>query len=158
MLLSLLTDVNLKDLHKKRSDGMRIIDSLYEAYRGHGAIPHEAKDTKERYFSVFDVAMQCRLGCWVQDYVEVVCADRYLASNDPLEAQLLDGNFIKEWCQRCLQRSETDVVTALKSESLFKQFCSRSLQQELSSANTLVNVLAALDRLASSPGGHRTDE
>ncbi len=38
-----------------------------------------------------------------------VCGDTQLTSNDALEAQLLDGSFVKDWCNSSLKELEKRV-------------------------------------------------
>lgn len=44
-----------------------------------------------------------------QDFVELVCGDVTLTSNDPLDAFLLDGGFVRSWAQSWLQRLQKQV-------------------------------------------------
>lgn len=162
--LAALVAANPRELHRRRADGSRLLDSLYETCRVAGLCPPArggagaaagrpgASADEERYFLVFDAALQNQLGCWVQDYVEVVCADRHLTSNDPLEAWLLDGDLVKAWSCACLQRAEQAAVAALTSDHAFGAFAATQLQQQLAQARVLVSVLKALDRIRSGSG------
>ncbi|KXZ46899.1 hypothetical protein GPECTOR_39g393 [Gonium pectorale] len=153
--LSALAACNLKELHLKRADGSRILDSLHATCRSAGLIPHGTPDAtpKERYLAVFDAALTGGLGCWILDYVEVVCADRHLTSNDPLEAYLLDGGFVKAWAQAALQAAEQAATSALQSDSAFLAFQAGPLQRQLSQIRILTTVLRALDRIRAIAAG-----
>ncbi|KAG2433091.1 hypothetical protein HYH02_012794 [Chlamydomonas schloesseri] len=154
--LSQLASCNLKELHLKRADGSRILDSLHATCRAANVIPATAPDAtpKERYLAVFDAALGGGLGCWILDYVEVVCADRHLTSNDPLEAYLLDGGFVKAWAAACLQRAEQAATSALTADMAFHSFqASGQLQAQLAQTRVLVAVLRALDRIRAAAAG-----
>ncbi|KAG2435928.1 hypothetical protein HXX76_007123 [Chlamydomonas incerta] len=154
--LSQLASCNLKELHLKRADGSRILDSLHATCRAANVIPASAPDAtpKERYLAVFDAALAGGLGCWILDYVEVVCADRHLTSNDPLEAYLLDGGFVKAWAAACLARAEQAATSALTADMAFHSFqSSGQLQGQLAQTRVLVAVLRALDRIRAAAAG-----
>lgn len=154
--LSQLASCNLKELHLKRADGSRILDSLHASCRAAKVIPASAPDAtpKERYLAVFDAALAGGLGCWILDYVEVVCADRHLTSNDPLEAYLLDGGFVKAWAAACLARAEQAATSALTADMAFHSFqSSGQLQGQLAQTRVLVAVLRALDRIRAAAAG-----
>ena len=169
--LTALAAANPRELHRRRADGVRLIDGLHEQCRAAGLCPAPAQalqwsvsplappssppsQEEERYFAVFDAALANRLGVWVIDYVELVCADRYLTSNDPLEAWLLDGEFVKAWCSTCLKRAEQAAVGSLTSDQTFAAFsASGQLQQQLAQARVLAGVLRSLDRIRSGGRG-----
>lgn len=153
--LAALASCNLKELHLKRADGSRMLDTLYQACRSSGQIPVGAPEHStptDRYLAVFDAALHSCMGCWILDYVQLVCADRHLTSNDPLEAYLLDGGFVKTWAQGCLQRAEAQVSAALQTDAAFRS-CEEQLQRQLSQARVLVAVLRALDAIRAGAAG-----
>lgn len=76
-----------------------------------------------------------------------MCADQHLASHDPTEAQLLDGQFVKEWCQSVLRESQEQLQSALQTDAQLAAYITVQLQRELSKANVLVSVLNALGRI-----------
>jgi len=145
---------SLKELHHRRGDGTRVLDAIYEACSSSGLVKKAATDVRSRYERVFDAALESLMGCWIIDYVEEVCGDRHLTSNDPVDAQLLDGQFVKEWCQSTLQHMESELVTTLKNEQLFQQFQTRELQKQIGKANVLVDVLHALARIRNTGGAY----
>ncbi|GLC41829.1 hypothetical protein PLESTM_001250000 [Pleodorina starrii] len=153
--LAVLASCNLKELHLKRADGSRILDSLHATCRAARLIPAGTPDgsPRERYLAVFDAALNGGLGCWILDYVEVVCADRHLTSNDPLEAYLLDGGFVKAWAQARLQRAEQAATSALANDASFHAFQASHLQQQLAQMRVLVSVLRSLDRIRAVAAG-----
>lgn len=102
---------------------------------------------------VFDVALE-HMGCWVIDYVEEVCGDPALTSNDPAEAQLLDGEFVRSWCEKTLQQIESAVVAALMSDQQFRQFQATQLHTELGKVSILLSVLEALERIRNVGDSH----
>ena len=62
-----------------------------------------------------------------------------------MEAYLLDGEFVKAWCQQNLATAEQAVVSALTNEQSYSAFVTGSLGSYLSKVNVLVRVLQALD-------------
>lgn len=153
--LHVLASCNLKELHLKRADGSRILDSLHATCRAAGLIATGTPDgsPRDRYLAVFDAALCNDLGCWVLDYVEVVCADRHLTSNDPLEAYLLDGGFVKAWAQACLQRAEQVSTSALIDDASFCKFQTEGLPKHLAQMRLLVSLLRSLDRIRTGTAG-----
>ncbi|GIL57382.1 hypothetical protein Vafri_12634 [Volvox africanus] len=154
-LLDVLSSCSLKELHLKRADGNRIMDSLYKTCITKKLIPssNPAGNSYQCYVAVFDAALNGGLGLWILDYVEVVCADRYLTSSDPLEAQLLDGGFVKDWAQGRLKRAEEVIDAALGSDAALSTFQSSQLQQQLAQMRVLVSVLRSLDRIRTIAAG-----
>lgn len=148
-LLQLLASQPLKELHHRRSDGTRQIDELYAACSSSGLIASPANDVRSRYECVFDVALSASFGVWLIDYVEEVCGDTTLLSNDPAEAQLLDGEFVRAWCEKALHGIEASVVAALKSEQLFQHYLAKQLHREQGKVAVLLSVLQALQRIRS---------
>lgn len=81
-----------------------------------------------------------------------VCGDQHLASHDPMEAQLLDGGFVKDWCQASLAASQEQLRSALASDTQLSTYVSHHLQRELSKAHVIVSVLQALGRIHGAAG------
>ncbi|GIL89720.1 hypothetical protein Vretifemale_17493 [Volvox reticuliferus] len=154
-LLDVLGSCNLKELHLKRADGNRTMDFLHKTCIVKKLIPSNAPagNSYQCYVAVFDAALNGGLGLWILDYVEVVCADRYLTSSDPLEAQLLDGGFVKDWAQGRLKRAEDVIEAALGSDAALSTFQSSQLQQQLAQMRMLVSVLRSLDRIRTVAAG-----
>lgn len=151
--LELLVQASPKELHCKQADGTRVIDKLYEACCSAGLVPPQpaaASSTKgaveHRYCAIFDAALNHGLGCWLIDYVELVVADRHLSSSDSVDAYLLDGEFMKAWCQQHLQQIEQTLAQALASDASLAQFAA-SVAAHLSRVNALVRILQALQQL-----------
>jgi hypothetical protein len=154
-MLSVLAAANLKELHYQRDDGTRNIDALYSSCVRSGLIEAQAGVAREtdKYERVFSVALDHMFGCWVIDFVEEVCGDRLLTSNDPTEAQLLDGEFVRRWCQKTLAQIEGELVAALKSDLVFQEYQGRQVAKDLGRVSMLRSVLDALDRIWGG-GGH----
>lgn len=82
-----------------------------------------------------------------------MCADTHLTSNDPLEAYLLDGGFVREWCRRTLAATEASAGGALRSDAALRTYLDRpGLLRDLANAGTMVSVLRALDRIRGGGG------
>lgn len=72
-VLQHLVAAPLKDLHRKRADGSRHVDALYQSCLATGAAAAGALGPKERLFAVFDAALSSNSGFWLLDYVSEVC-------------------------------------------------------------------------------------
>lgn len=75
-----------------------------------------------------------------------VAADPSCTSADPTEAYLLDGECVKAWVARTMQRAEAELAAALRSDSEFREYLGQRLHQELSRIGALVGIATALDR------------
>eukprot|EP00798_Chlamydomonas_sp_ICE-L_P000447 gene447-1848_t len=151
--LNALAEFNLKELHLiKRSDGSRNVDLLCDKFLSAGLVPSNLRgsgDVRKVYCAIFDLALSHSFGCWIVDFVIEVCADRHLASDDPLEAQLLDGRLVADWSQSTLALMETDLVATLKNEVAFLDFVNTGkLERELGRCNALINILRTLDSIS----------
>lgn len=151
--LSTLQSANLKELHLLRDDGSSNADLLYEACVSSGLTSGGARAPKDKYEALFNAALEPGLGCWVIDYVELVCADRLLTSDDPGQAQLLDGEFVRGWAAKALESIEAGAVGALKSDQAFADYVEGQLQQDLRKVSHLKLVLEALKRIRGGGGG-----
>ena len=145
--LQQLAACNFKELHRKRSDGMRVVDAIYEACRVSSIFSAPAaSDLMDRYFAIFDYAMNASFGVWIIDFVMEVVCDKHLTSDDPLEATLLDGSFVKQWCRKTLEQAEKLLGQVLRSEPDLQDFLTKGkIERELGKANIVVSVLKALD-------------
>ncbi|KAF5833472.1 hypothetical protein DUNSADRAFT_10226 [Dunaliella salina] len=148
-----LAAANIRSLHRKNAEGIRPIDELYDqATVHHHGGQKPATSVQEKYFAVFSQALECFMGSFVLDYVEEVCGDSQLTAPDPVDASLLDGALVKEWCERELAEQEALLQSALKSEPLFSQLVTGcELQRQASKAHALVSVLKALGRIRGEP-------
>ncbi|MEW5320306.1 MAG: hypothetical protein WDW38_011388 [Sanguina aurantia] len=161
--LQLLIDCDPRELHRKRSDGRRVIDTLHEALISQNLIKdpqwaltsqsgtHAGPPTQtaeQQYRDVFDAALEHGLGVWVQDFVELVCGDVTLTSNDPLEAFLLDGGFVRSWARSRLQRLQKQLGQALDPQAAALSGVSlASVTQQLGQLNVVAALLLSLDRI-----------
>lgn len=93
--LQLLIDCDPRELHRKRSDGRRVIDTLHEALISQNLIKdpqwaltsqsgtHAGQPTQtaeQQYRDVFDAALEHGLGVWVQ--VSQIARDQPTAHSD----------------------------------------------------------------------------
>jgi hypothetical protein len=72
-----LVACDLKELHRKRGDGSRALDSLFAELAAAGLVSGPARDLKSKFFSVCDAALN-GLPSWILDYLAEVCSDPHL--------------------------------------------------------------------------------
>ncbi|MCJ1241740.1 histone deacetylase hos1 [Varicellaria rhodocarpa] len=139
------------DLTQKRS-GLRMVRALFEQCRSAGLTTASPTTDVEALGSVFDVALRNGLGCLVLDYIQEVCSSSSLVSSDPIEAALLDGATVEQWCASALQRCKQRVLEQLNNIGLPRLKDSSFLQQECGCISALLLVVKALDQPGSSSG------
>lgn len=140
----------------QRSDGTRSVRSLYQRLQKANLIAHEVASDVEALHAVFDVALNKGLGCLILDYIEEVCDSRTMVSSDPMDAMLLDGETVRQWCTAATQRSKTIVLEQLNNVSLVRIRSSSTtiLQHELGCTRMLMLIFSALMQ-TSSPDRYR---
>ena len=124
--------------------GTRRIRILYERCREARLSSSEAQSDVAALEAVFDVALRNGLGCLILDYVQEVCTSRVLVSSDPVDAALLDGSTIEQWCRHAISISKTRVLEQLNNNSLGRLQNSAILQQEVGCINAVVLIVEAL--------------
>ena len=132
----------------QRSDGTRSVRTLYQQLQQANLITSEAASDVEALHAVFNVALNKGLGCLILDYIEEVCDSRTMVSSDPVDALLLDGETIRQWCIAATQHSTAKVLEQLNNVSLeqLRSSSSAILQHELGCIRTLFLVFNALDQ------------
>ena len=137
-------------IHKK--DSVRIVRKLYEQCISARLTSVTAPTDVEALGVVFDVALRNGLGCLVLDYVHEVCSSSNLVSSDPVDAALLDGATVEQWCKSALQKCKDRVLEQLNNMGLQRLKESSILQQERGCTNSLLLVVKALDQPGRSSG------
>ena len=123
--------------------GERNLQTVYTTLCAHGLAAVDAVDDISKLFSVFDAAVDKGMGCYVNDYVVEVCADKYLTSNDPNEAYLLDAECVHQWARhRALPSLQASVCNSIRKHPLTPY--ASSIAKDKAKADSLVMVLESL--------------
>lgn len=136
--------------YTQRANGLRVVRALYEQCSSAKLTALTAASDVEALGVVFNVALHNGLGCVVLDYVLEVCSSSNLVSSDPVDAALLDGATVQQWCASTLQNSKDRVLEQLNNVGLQRLKDSSILQQESGCINSLLLVIKALDQPGSS--------
>lgn len=148
--LASLVAVPPRDLLKRGTEG-RVVTSLARSAQAAGLAEAAAfPDDRLALHTLFNLALDGGLACWVADYVELVCCDRSLTSDDPTECYLLGGDCVLKWAQAALSRANNQLRDVLRAPAQFAQLHLNSawLQGSLCRVNGLLLVLKALEREA----------
>lgn len=101
--LALLVATPPKDLVKHQaSTHQRLLVDILQSCAADGLCKTTFADDIDRLYTLFDVCCDNGLGCYVMDYVTMVCLDPSVTSNDPLESFMSDGACIVKWAERCV--------------------------------------------------------
>lgn len=129
-----------------KANGTRAVRSLYQGLQAAGLSTHAAASDVDALHIVFDVALNKGLGCLILDYIEEVCDSRTMVSSDPVDALLLDGETVRQWCIAATQRSRATVAQQLNQARLEQMTPSSTqiLQHESASVRMLLLIYSAL--------------
>ena len=130
----------------QKSSGVRNIRRLFECCKDARLTTGQAQTDVAALEAVFDVALRNGLGCLILDYVQEVCTSRVLVSSDPVDAALLDGSTIEQWCKAAIHRCRDRVLQQLNAGLLERHQQSAILQQESGCVNALLLIVRALQQ------------
>ncbi|DBB06880.1 hypothetical protein WJX82_003376 [Trebouxia sp. C0006] len=137
----------------QKSEGVRTIRRLFECCKDARLSTGQAQTDVAALEAVFDVALRNGLGCLILDYVQEVCTSRFLVSSDPVDAALLDGSTIEQWCKAAIHRCRDRVLQQLNAGLLERHQQSAILQQESGCINALMLIARALQQPGMAQGG-----
>jgi len=130
----------------QKSSGVRTVRRLFECCKGARLTSGQAQTDVAALEAVFDVALRNGLGCLILDYVQEVCTSRVLVSSDPVDAALLDGSTIEQWCKAAIHRCRDRVLQQLNAGLLERHQQSAILQQESGCINAILLIVRALQQ------------
>ncbi len=136
----------------QKSHGVRTVRQLYERCKDAHLTSAHAQTDVAALEAAFDVALRNGLGCLILDYVQEVCTSRVLVSSDPVDAALLDGSTVEQWCKNAIRSCSNRVLEQLNNVSLERLQNSAVLQQETGCINALLLIVTALDQPWGSAG------
>mmetsp|Transcript_37648 Transcript_37648/g.89434 ORF Transcript_37648/g.89434 Transcript_37648/m.89434 type:complete len:704 (-) Transcript_37648:227-2338(-) len=165
--LEKLARADLLGLLARTSSGERGLVSLYKECKAGGLLvgmsvaEYEMDDIK-RLQTLFSIALDHGLACFVVDYVNEVCHNEYAASSDAYEAHLMDAEMVRGWCGAVLLEAQAEVCedgpAVRRGEGhrslapVAPMWKAGTLQRQLSRASGLVLVLRALSARPGQPG------
>lgn len=130
----------------QKSNGIRTVRQFFQRCKEARLTSVQAQTDVAALEALFDVALRNGLGCLILDYVQEVCTSRVLVSSDPVDAALLDGSTVEQWCCVAVQSCRDRVLEQLNNNSVERLQHSAILQQESGCINALLLTVKALEQ------------
>ncbi|GMH35377.1 hypothetical protein BSKO_03245 [Bryopsis sp. KO-2023] len=100
-LLQDLLSVSPRSLMEVSTDGKRLLSSFCGRICTLGG--HQGSESlAKQLFSLFDFLLENSFALYIIDYVNEVCRDPRCSSSNPVEAYVLEGSAVLDWCEGVL--------------------------------------------------------